>query len=90
MKAVLIEWLDAESIDDWTPAPEIDHTVATVYTVGWLVAESLETVTVALNHDKKNEAHSCIMKIPKGMIVQMRVVKTSVRKQYTHPRHRKF
>lgn len=90
MKAMLVEWLDAESIDDWTPAPEVDHTVASVFTLGWLISETFETLTLALNHDKKNEAYSCIIKIPKGMIVQRKLINVGVKNVGKHPRRRRL
>jgi hypothetical protein len=74
-KMVLIEWKDAESADSWTPANEIDHDYALIKSVGWLINENKKTVTLALNHDTKNEAYSCILKIPKGMIKSRKIIK---------------
>lgn len=74
-KIVLIEWNDAESLDSWTPTNEIDHGAALVKSVGWLLNDGKKTVTLALNHDTKNGAYSCIIKIPKGMIKSKRIIK---------------
>lgn len=74
-KIVLIEWIDAESIDEWTYSPDIDHGCALIKTVGWLLKESKKSVTIALNHDTKNESWSCLIKIPTGMIKSKKVIK---------------
>jgi hypothetical protein len=74
-KIVLIEWIDAESEDSWTFSPDIDHGCALIKSVGWLINESKKTVTLALNHDTKNSAYSCIIKIPKGMIKSKKIIK---------------
>lgn len=74
-KIVLIEWNDAESIDAWTFENELDHEIAPAESVGWLLNESNESVTLALNHDIKNGSYSCIMKIPKGMIVSRKILR---------------
>lgn len=74
-KIILIEWYDAESCDDWTPTSDIDHGVALVKSIGWLINENKKTVTLALNYDTKNEAHSCIMKVPKGMIKSKKIIR---------------
>jgi hypothetical protein len=72
----IVEWLDAESIDEWTENVLIDHSVAKVVSIGFLLKSDKQGVTLALNHDTKNDAHSCIMKIPNGMIVSKRVFKS--------------
>jgi len=74
-KMVLIEWIDAESEDSWTFSPDIDHGCALIKSVGWLLKESKKSVTIALNHDTKNDSWSCIMKIPTGMIKTKKIIK---------------
>ena len=71
----MVTWLDAESIDSWTEGHEIDHTIAPVMSIGWVLNDSFEGLTLALNHDTKNDSYSCIMKIPRGMIVTEKVIK---------------
>lgn len=65
---VLVIWTDAESVDAWTHSNDLDHTITPIESVGWLIADTAESVTLALNHDTKNGNYSCIMKIPKGMV----------------------
>jgi len=75
-KMALVEWQDAESVDDWTSEDEIDHSIAPVFSVGWLLKEDFEAITLALNHDRKNDSFSCIMKIPTGMVISKKILKS--------------
>ena len=70
----IIEWLDAVSVDAWTDREEIEHQAQPIVSIGILVEENDEVVTLALNHDTARDAYSCIMCIPKGMITRRRVV----------------
>lgn len=72
---VKVSWIDAESMDDWTPVEEVEHVVATIESVGWFISENKSCLTMALNHDTKNSQLSCIMKIPLGMIVSIKTLK---------------
>ena len=81
MKAVFVEWMDAESIDAWTSLSEVDHTLAAVHTIGYLIAETEDSITVASNLDTKNESASCIMKIPMGMIIDIRELQVPTKPQ---------
>lgn len=72
---VLIRWTDAESIDGWTEGHLLDCGVAEIHSVGFLLQEDSQAVTLALNHDTKNRSYSCVMKIPIGMIIEQRIVK---------------
>lgn len=74
-KILLVTWLDAESIDGWTEGDQIDHEIAPVVSIGFLLKEDPESITLALNHDTKNDSYSCIMKIPAGMIVNRKIVR---------------
>jgi len=72
---VLVEWVDAESIDAWTSLDDVDHDIAPCLSVGFMVSKTKASVTLVLNHDQKNDNASCIMKIPTGMIVRMKILK---------------
>lgn len=72
---VQIVWTDAESIDSWTEGHALDHKITEVYSVGYLINSDKEAVTLALNHDVKNDSYSCIMKIPMGMITQKKTLR---------------
>lgn len=72
---VLVEWIDAESEDAWTNVEDVDHSITPIMSVGWLVYKDEESLSVALNHDVKNDSVSCMMKIPMGMIVSIKKLK---------------
>lgn len=72
---VLVVWNDAESIDGWTEGHLLDCGVTVVHSVGFLLTEDSEAVTLALNHDTKNKSYSCVIKIPNGMIIEQRIIK---------------
>lgn len=73
MKSVVrVTWKDATSVDEWTSAEEISPECHTIETVGILVAESEEILTVALNHDVSGNSYSCYINIPKAWIVSRR------------------
>ena len=65
---VFVVWIDAESIDEWTERHEIDAIEPEVHSAGFLVSEDKNLLTIAVNHDTKNDSFSCIIKIPQGMI----------------------
>jgi hypothetical protein len=75
-KVLFVTWNDAESIDAWTDAVEIDHDPAVIHSIGLLLKEDKDSITLALNHDTKNDTYSCIMKIPKGMIVSRKFLRS--------------
>ena len=61
-------WNDAVSFDDWTDITEISTELAEIHTVGFLVSETQEVLSMALNYDKDNEGVSCMINIPKKWI----------------------
>jgi hypothetical protein len=71
----LVKWLDAESIDAWTEKDQVDHSLAPIVSIGWVIQQGDESLTIALNHDEKNESFSCMMKIPKGMVLSVQSIK---------------
>ena len=83
MRLVLIEWLDAFSTDDWTSrkklerAPDFDKSVTS--TVGWLMHDGDDFLTVVPTKDKRNGA--CSMTIPRvcvQRILDIHVERTAV------------
>lgn len=75
-KLVYIEWLDAQSTDDWTGVDDIKaDELATIHTYGQLIKKTKKSVTVALNHDVTNNNYSCFIAIPLGWIKKYKEVK---------------
>ena len=64
-----ITWKDAVSEDPWCHRSEITPHFHTIESVGFLVDESDDVVTLALNHDQDGDNLSCVMHIPKVMII---------------------
>lgn len=75
MKYVKIHWRDATSVDEWTDMTTISPECHMIETIGHLVIEDEDTITVALSFDAKGEAYSNFIHIPKGMVVQKKLVK---------------
>ena len=70
LKIECIKWADAESIDQWESVKDINPDMfPIIYSVGIVLRESEMCVVVALNFDSSNEKASCIMLIPKAMIL---------------------
>lgn len=67
-KLVRVEWFDAVSVDGWTQSSEIKPELHLIETVGILIAETDDVITVALNHDTTGDSYSCFINIPKPWI----------------------
>jgi len=72
VRVVYLEWHDALSIDGWT-----DHTeeceftkLALIKSCGLFVKETEDVLVLTLNNDMTNKAYSCVMIIPKSLIVR--------------------
>ena len=67
MRLVLVDWIDAYSTDEWTSLkklgrePNLDKNV--VSTVGWLIHDGEDFITVVPSRGKNNGA--CSMTIPR-------------------------
>lgn len=70
-----ILWRDAVSEDEWKDFDSIKPHIHLIETIGRLVNESEDVVTLALNRDTITENHSCIMHIPRECIVEMKKIK---------------
>ncbi len=66
-KLVYVHWVDACSQDEWTHLGSITPTILDTYTVGYLVAENKEGLSVASTINEANDA-CCIINIPKRWI----------------------
>jgi hypothetical protein len=66
-KLVYVHWVDACSEDSWINVNHVKPVVLNTYTVGYLVAESQEALSVASTINDANDV-CCIMHIPKKWI----------------------
>lgn len=70
---VFVKWLDAFSVDDWTPNDECSEIKpCEIKSVGIVVENCSSHLTLALNFDTVNSNFSCILTIPRGMITAIR------------------
>lgn len=66
-KLVYVHWVDACSEDAWINVNNVKSVVLNTYTVGYLVAENQEAVSIASTINDANDV-CCIMHIPKKWI----------------------
>jgi hypothetical protein len=68
VKFLKVEWRDAASTDEWTKLVDIDHELSSITTVGILIGETDETLTIGLSYDHDSESFSNFIRIPKAWI----------------------
>lgn len=66
-KLVYVHWVDACSEDAWINVNNVKSVVLNTYTVGYLVAENQEAISIASTINDANDV-CCIMHIPKKWI----------------------
>ena len=65
------EWMDATSVDEWTDIYELMEVHGhTIKTVGFLLNEDDENICLAMNYDGEAETASCVMYIPKSIVIK--------------------
>ena len=63
-----VKWFDATSTDDWTDVKEIIQECHLIRSVGILVTESKDMITLTLNHDMSGDSMSQFIHIPTAWI----------------------
>lgn len=79
--AELVTWGDAYSEDSWLDPEEAavePHILA--HSLGFVVKESSTSLTLCLNRFASKDSISCIMTIPKGMIIKRQRIKLPLKK----------
>jgi len=71
MKPIYIEWLDSQSIDDWTELKDIEMNFKRIRSLGWLVKETAAGYAVALSEDEENGMYACTMEIPRCSVTRI-------------------
>jgi hypothetical protein len=74
MKIEQVKWKDAVSIDEWTETEAVSQELHEIISVGINIGETDEVLTLALNFDNISHLSSCIMNIPKSLIVKRKTV----------------
>lgn len=79
MKPILVEWIDACSVDAWTEVSAAkEEALPKQLTIGFLVTEDELKLTVALNWDRANDQVSQFIVIPKAWIESRRLLKVKL------------
>lgn len=73
---VKLEWIDAETDHGWESADEKNPTVPLVTTVGFLIKDTEELVSIASTVGD-DRSHNSRINIPKGMVKTMTVLRKS-------------
>lgn len=75
MRLVALEWLDSSSPGRWATASAIGDECAIIRSIGWVISENDESVTIA-SHVSQEKDPECdgVMTIPKCCIVKRRRV----------------
>lgn len=67
VKIVLVEWLDAVSLDEWTDRLEPLEPVLCI-SAGILLLKDKHHIKIAVNYIPETDQASCVMTIPIGMV----------------------
>lgn len=72
-RLVLVTWLDAQTLGEWTKVSDLVHEKVTCYSVGWLVKETdthyFVAGTTSPEEEGDREVHvNNVMQIAKGMV----------------------
>jgi len=74
LKLIYIEWFDAETQDDWTDISKLDFNLKKVKSVGWLINENDNSLTILPSHSEDDQCMGALT-IPKGWIKKRRNLK---------------
>lgn len=75
MNLVQITWIDAIGGDGWTTEKELREQTLTIHnSVGYLVAEDEDKVTITMSYDEDRESLGAWLCIPKKYVVEMREI----------------
>ena len=74
-KIVFIEWVDSVRASDWTYVEDVDEKPMDCISVGFLIEETNDSVTIAQNYGLKPEQVCNLMTIPKRSSVGIKEMK---------------
>ncbi len=75
MKAIYIEWKDAEDCNEWEDINEIPNSLPLIKEVGWLIKENKECIIICRDYDDKNQKVAGRITIPKAWIKKRKIIK---------------
>ena len=71
---VIVEWVDSVRASDWTYAEDVDEKPMNCISIGFLMKETDDSITIAQNYGLKPEQVCNIMTIPKCSIKGIRKI----------------
>lgn len=69
---VLVDWVDTASYDRWIKPQDVNHTMEVCHTLGWVISETEDVLTVAADWGQESQSVSGLMFIPKVAILRRR------------------
>lgn len=72
---VVVVWKDAQSLDEWTDKKDLSLTPPTIVSCGFVIADTNTELTLSLNHDVDNNSYSCMITIPRQMVLSVFKIK---------------
>jgi len=75
MNLVKVDWIDSETHMGWESAAEFMDKLNTVTTVGYLVYENEEQITIASSYDPEAEHYNSVIRIPKVCVTNREEIK---------------
>ena len=70
LKIVIVEWVDSSFSEGWVGKDEFDYGISYITSVGYLVHETKEFISIALNVGNNGQI-SDVMNIPKVAILSI-------------------
>jgi len=74
LKLIYIEWYDACSSSGWNSPDKLDYTALLVKTVGWLLKEEKNTISIVHSNAENHDVMGLVT-IPKGWIKKRKYLK---------------
>lgn len=76
LELIWVKWLDSESTNNWKTKKEYldsikDKQVNTCETVGWVLEDTEDTLSVAQSRCKEHDCYDSVMRIPRCCILKM-------------------
>lgn len=75
MNCVYVEWIDSETDDGWGKIKDVSDNLTLCRTIGYLIKDSSDFVTIAHSWDEENDHVNGTIQIPKVAIKKKKFVK---------------
>jgi hypothetical protein len=77
MKLIAVEWIDSSGANGWNRVSETPQAPERIRSIGWVIAESDESITIAPHMTTDQDDQNCMgaLTIPKACIQRRKAVK---------------